>query len=98
MKNKTKKVVILENLSSPYVHQAIIVLKDFSPINENKAISDAERIVNDYLKRKALADDDIKIYENKPIHKKKKKSFFKFFLAACVLCIIGISVSKLVRF
>ena len=46
MKDITKKVVILENLASPYVHQAIIVMRDYNPKLETKAVTEAERIVN----------------------------------------------------
>lgn len=49
MKDLTKKVVILKNLSSPYVHQAIIVMRDYNPKLETKAVLEAERIVNAYL-------------------------------------------------
>lgn len=49
MKDTTKKVVILDNLSSPYVHQAIIVMREFDPRLESRAVTDAERIVGAYL-------------------------------------------------
>lgn len=49
MKDMLKKVVILENISSPYVHQAIIVMRDYNPKLESKAVIEAERIVNAYL-------------------------------------------------
>ena len=49
MKDILKKVVILDNLSSPYVHQAIIVMRDYNPKLESKAVIEAERIVNAYL-------------------------------------------------
>ena len=45
MKELTKKVVILNNFSSPYVSQAIIILKDYNPKLESRAIADAETIV-----------------------------------------------------
>lgn len=51
MKELTKKVVILNNFSSPYISQAIIVLKDYNPKLENKAIADAEAIVGKYIER-----------------------------------------------
>ena len=49
MKDITKKVVILNNLSSPYICEAIIVLKDYNPRLESKVIADAEKIVTDYI-------------------------------------------------
>ena len=51
MKELTKKVVILNNFTSPYVSQAIIVLKDYNPKLEGKAIEDAETIVSRYIER-----------------------------------------------
>lgn len=51
MRELTKKVVILNNFSSPYISQAIIVLKDYNPKLENKAIEDAEAIVGKYIER-----------------------------------------------
>lgn len=51
MKELTKKVVILNNFSSPYVSQAIIVLKDYNPKLDSKAIADAEMIVSKYIER-----------------------------------------------
>lgn len=51
MKELTKKVVILNNFSSPYVSQAIVVLKDYNPKLESKAIADAEQIVGRYIER-----------------------------------------------
>ena len=44
MKELTKKVVILNNFSSPYVSQAIIILKDYNPKLESRAIADAIKI------------------------------------------------------
>lgn len=51
MKELTKKVVILNNFTSPYISQAIIVLKDYNPKLEGKAIEDAEIIVSRYIER-----------------------------------------------
>lgn len=49
MKNITKQVVILDNFSSPYIYQAILILKDYNPALEDKVIEDAEKIVSAYL-------------------------------------------------
>ena len=51
MRELTKKVVILNNFSSPYISQAIIVLKDYNPKLESKVIEDAEAIVGKYIER-----------------------------------------------
>ena len=49
MKNSTRQVVILDNFSSPYIHQAILILKDYNPSLEDKVIEEAERVVSRYL-------------------------------------------------
>lgn len=51
MKELTKKVVILNNFSSPYISQAIIVLRDYNPSLDSKAVADAEVIVGKYIER-----------------------------------------------
>lgn len=51
MKETPQKVVILNNFSSPYVKEAIIVLKNYNPKLDQKAIADAEMIVSQYLNR-----------------------------------------------
>ncbi len=51
MKNLSKQVVILDNISSQYIHQAIIILKDYAPENHQKIITEAERIVSEYFNK-----------------------------------------------
>ena len=51
MKNLSKQVVILDNISSPYIHQAIIILKNYVPDKHDKIISEAEKIVADYFNK-----------------------------------------------
>lgn len=85
MKNSTHKVVILENLTSPYIHQAIIVLNDYDPSKENKVISDAERIVNEYLERTKHDENDIKIYNG--ARRKKEQKNNTLMSALILLCV-----------
>lgn len=90
MKDLTKKVVILENLASPYVHQAIIVMRDYNPKLESKAVVEAERIVNAYL-------DNMKIRNGqgrkRPI--RRKPSVFLCFAISAISVIITALVMKL---
>ena len=51
MKELTKKVIILNNFTSPYISQAIIVLRDYDPRLEGRAVADAEMIVSRYAQR-----------------------------------------------
>ena len=72
MKNKTHKVVILDNFSSPYIQQAIIILKNKQG-NEDNILREAEKIVNRYIERNKPSDGDVKIYPK--MSKKKRKSY-----------------------
>lgn len=79
MKDVTKKVVILENLASPYVRQAIIVMRDYNPKLETKAVTEAERIVNAYL-------DNMKLRNGQSLKRpaRKKSPFLIYFIIALV--------------
>lgn len=76
MKDLTKKVMILNNFTSPYISEAIIILKDYSPEFETRAIKDAERIVNEYLGKK----DGPQKATVRPIVK-----FLKFMMGAVIM-------------
>ena len=66
MKDITKKVVILNNLSSAHISEAIIVLKDYDHRLEGKIISEAEKIVSDYIDRTKKKEQALK----RPVRKK----------------------------
>lgn len=84
MKNKTKQVVILDSFSSPYIMQAILILKDYNPALEDQVIQEAERVVNQYLNRKNL---------------QKKKSFSALFpwILTAIFLAVGLSFFLLNR-
>ena len=90
MKDITKKVVILENLASPYVHQAIIVMRDYNPKLETKAVIEAERIVNAYL-------DNMKIKNGQGVKRpvRKKRSFLLYLAVSAISVILSVLVMKL---
>ncbi len=90
MKDITKKVVILENLASPYVHQAIIVMRDYNPKLETKAVIEAERIVNAYLDNMKLKSGQV---FKKPV--RKKHSFLLYLAVSAISVLISIAVMKL---
>lgn len=77
MKDLTKKVVILENLASPYVHQAIIVMRDYNPKLESKAVMEAERIVAAYLDNMKLKNG-----RSKKHSVRKMRSVIPYFIVA----------------
>ncbi len=82
MKDMLKKVVILENLSSPYVHQAIIVMRDYNPKLESKAVIEAERIVNAYL-------DNMKLNYGQPSKRSVRKKRYAVLLT-CLAATAGV--------
>lgn len=90
MKDLTKKVVILENLASPYVHQAIIVMRDYDPKLETKAVIEAERIVSAYL-------DNMKIKNGQAVKRpaRKKGSFLLYLAVSAISVLISVAVMKL---
>lgn len=49
MKNTTHRVVILKNINSATISQAILILKDSANENETALIAEAERIVEKYM-------------------------------------------------
>lgn len=78
MKELTKKVIILNNFSSPYVSQAIVVLKDYNPRLEGKAIADAEEIVSKYIERMQKS--------GQPARAARKKGRFLKIVIGLALC------------
>lgn len=97
MKNFTRKVVILENLTSPYIHQAIIVLNDYNPANEAKVIKDAEKVVSQYLIKNGYSNaDNTKTYVAKK-HKPDKRSHkaSTLFCALAVIAFVACLIIKL---
>lgn len=49
MKNKEKRVIILDNLASQFIAQAIIILKEDADYNPQDIVAEAERIVSGYF-------------------------------------------------
>lgn len=49
MKNTTHRVVILKNVNSNLISQAILILKDSAEENDTNIMLEAERIVEKYM-------------------------------------------------
>lgn len=81
MKELTKKVVILNNFSSPYVSEAIVVLKDYNPKLEGKAIADAEMIVSRYIERIEKNGQSLRTV-------RKKSKLTKFIIGTIIAALI----------
>ncbi len=91
MNNNTRKIVVLNNIKSPKIEQAIFILRDDADFCESDAVSEAEKIVSLYL-------DDL----NKPLYsppKIRNKNFsiiigsvmcalFSLVTALCILNLI----------
>ena len=89
MEDSAKKVVILENLASPYVHQAILVMRDYNPKLESRAIVEAERIVNAYL-------EDLKLKGGRySSPARKKPSILWYFLTAVISAAVMFFITRL---
>ncbi len=84
MKNNTRKIVVLDRLNSARIEQAIFILRDENGICESDAVSEAERIVNNYL---ASLSEPYAIKEKK----KKFQPKFLFGLLAYTLTTVMIT-------
>ncbi len=82
MKNTTHRVVILKNINSDMISQAILFLKDSAEENDTGLILEAERIVEKYMNKKI------------PVENLKSNSRLKmgFLSAGIALLCIGLFV------
>ena len=64
MNNNTRRIVVLNNLDSPRIEQAIFILRDEIQTSENDAVCEAQRIVNLYAK--SLESPSIETKAQKP--------------------------------
>ncbi len=80
MKNNTKKIVVLDRLNSSRIEQAIFILRDEDYISESDAVSEAEKIVQNYLTSGSSLTDCGK-------KKRFKPSFFFAMLGYTVLTV-----------
>ncbi len=53
MKNTTRRVLILKNVNSELIEQAILILKDSAPDGDSRVIREAEKIVEKYMDKKS---------------------------------------------
>ncbi len=91
MNKTTQRAVIIDNISSPYIEQAIIILRDFSSDNKSKVIADAEKVVRDYLEKIKSDDSDITLW-SRPANKKRKKEHKILKVCGIALLVIGLAV------
>ena len=67
MLNNTRKIVVLNNLKSQRIEQAIFILRDEKSFSEADAVIEAEKIVDSYLEnmRRPLLEKPKKDNKNK---------------------------------
>ena len=71
MNNNTRKIVVLNDLDSPRIEQAIFILREKAVTSEKDAVSEAQKIVDIYAKSLEVRP---------PEPEEKKKPRFGFFL------------------
>ncbi len=92
MKNNTRKIVVLNNIDSPRIEQAIFILKDEASCpDESAAVAEAQRIVDTYVKN---------LYS--PILKKQKKKpqlrlIFTAALYICSMVVLGAYLLSIIK-
>ena len=86
MKNSTKKALILNNITSPYIYQAILILNENGIKNESKALADAEKIVSEYLAKQKDRNEDILLY-SRPEKSRDKTNTFPLLIGCCLFSV-----------
>lgn len=76
MNNNTRKIVVLNDIKSPRIEQAIFILRDEEVFSESDAVSEAERIVSLYL-------DNLQ----KPLFRQKKDKSVRISRLLCAFCV-----------
>lgn len=84
MKNTTHRVVILKNVNSDMISQAILILKDSAAENDTNLMLEAERIVEKYMNgKKEIPEKNVKI---------------RAWVLSAGVALIGIAVAAVARF
>ena len=85
MKNTTHRVVILKNINSEIISQAILILKDPESVSESAVLAEAERIVEKYMNRST------------PPHKEKSGRSAAIFISAAAILFTGLWIFALIK-
>lgn len=88
--NCNREVVILKNVKSDYIEEAILILKDGSAKDRGKALKEAEKIVFEYGKR----FDGIQ----KPVYRRQrgKKHWIPLLVSFGMLTSVALLLMKLI--
>ncbi len=83
--NRNREVVILTNIKSEYIEEAILILKENAVKDRGKALREAEKIIVDYSKR----CDGIRC--------RRRKQTFHWLPVVCTLAVLMIPAILLIR-
>ena len=90
MSNNTRKIVVLNKIDSPRIEQAIFILRDEVPVSENDAVSEAQKIVDNYLKSLSSSPEPPpKKIKSKFLFGMAIYTFAMVFLTAYVVALMG---------
>ena len=81
MNNNTRKIVVLNKLNSQMIEQAIFILRDEIKGKESDALSEAQRIVDCYVKS---------LISPSPKETKKKKPKLGFFVGMALYTFVTV--------
>ena len=80
-----KRVVVLKNLKSSTIDQAILVIKDgCTKENKNDIISEAEKIIDGFVYKEKYNEEPFQMYE----HSEKKSRKFDIYLNIMLICLV----------
>lgn len=80
MNNNTRKIVVLNNLNSSRIEQAIFILRDEVEVSGSDALSEAQRIVDMYVKS----------LESPTAERKEKKPGARFLLGMALYTFVTV--------
>ena len=85
MKSTTHRVVILNNVKSEIISQAILVLKSSDGLSESAVLAEAERVVEKYMQNGGYSTEE------------KKSRLALSFLGAAAVIFAGICIFAVIK-
>lgn len=85
MKNTTHRVVILKNVNSDIISQAILILKNSDGFSESSVLAEAERVVEKYMN------------DSTAFSEKNKGKFMVSFLGTAFVIFAGICIFAFIK-
>jgi len=85
MKNTTHRVVILKNVNSDIISQAILILKNSDGVCESSVLEEAERVVEKYMN------------DNTAFSDKNKGRFMVSFFGTAFIIFAGLCIFAVIK-